>query len=218
MGFSHNPLHRKYFGYLPANDIKSFPLAIIMNYIKNNLRTTKGTIKGNAGEAIFVSTFGHIHATRFDTYAYLDKLPLNIPNHISEFLKKNWNTIDAFELKTNTEKTIVEGLILYEVKTMNYYTKNGINFGKKPIITQNALNLYTVAHTEGIEVKSAWIVFHNDWNYEIIIKPFFPNEYIIWNGNSQYAKSNTINIESPLKKGISPFRKRFSNTIVSQNP
>jgi len=120
-----------------------------------NLRTIKGSLKGNAGESIFTSTFGYVHGTKFDTHHILDKLPTIIPESMKLFLKEHWNSIDAFKFIDDENRFDISGLILYEIKTMNYYSTKGINFGKKPLLTDNTNRVYKLAKDQGVKVKSA---------------------------------------------------------------
>jgi hypothetical protein len=153
-----------------------------------NLRKIRGTLKGSVGEAIFISIKNHTHATKFDSYEWLNKLNhLEIPKKILNFLKANWATIDVFEFIV--QGNFVTNLILYEIKTLNNYSSKGINFGRKPVITQNSLNFYLAALNHGYIVKSVYVILYDNWEFDINVNDFLPRNFNVWDGNPKYSKA-----------------------------
>ena len=151
-----------------------------------NLRSLRGTAKGNVGEALVSSLLRHIHGTKLDSYHWINKLThLTIPERIYGFLIDNWSTFDAFEFVVISD--VVTDVIFYEIKTMNFYYNKGVNYGNKPTLTNNAAKFYTLAQREDFQVKSAWVILYDKWNFEISLKDYFQSDYDIWDGNKKYS-------------------------------
>ncbi|MFW5746403.1 MAG: hypothetical protein ACOCWQ_02515 [Nanoarchaeota archaeon] len=141
------------------------------------------------GETIFLCLNKYAHGTKYDSYDWLDKLKhLSIPDHITEFLKDNWATIDVFELQSDVEN-MVNNVILYEIKTVNYYATKGVNYGKRPFLTKNSLAFYQMALEKGYSVKSVYIILFDNWNFDVSIQDFDVSDFTIWDGNPKYSKN-----------------------------
>jgi hypothetical protein len=157
-----------------------------------NLRKICGTLKGDVGEAIFLSLNKYAHGTRFDSVTWLLKAPFHVPESFVAFLEEHWLTIDAFEFIV--ENGLANTIIFYEIKTVNYYTRNGINFGKKPYLTRNAHRFYNLAKEKGFSVKTALIIFYENWNFSLKINDYDDSDFLIYDGNPLYSKQmNTLN-------------------------
>jgi hypothetical protein len=151
-----------------------------------NLRKILGTLKGDVGEAIFLALNKYAHGTKFDSYDWLEKVPFTIPESFVIFLKNNWATIDAFEFEVNHELAI--NITFYEVKTVNFYSSGGVNFGKKPFITKNASDFYKMAMSKGFKVKTVLIILYEGWNFEVQSHDFNIEDFQIHDGNSLYSR------------------------------
>jgi len=154
--------------------------------IMYNLRTIRGTLKGRVGEAIFLSLNKYAHGTNFDHYYWLNKLDLDIPDTMKEFLMTYWSTIDAFEFMNEGNKVL--NLILYEIKTVNHYAQ-GINFGNKSCLTKHTALCYRMAQKLGYIVKSVSVILFDRWNFDIQIAPYKQEFYQIHDGNPTYSKA-----------------------------
>jgi hypothetical protein len=154
-----------------------------------NLRKIPGTLKGDVGEAIFLALNKYAHGTKFDSYSWLYKVPFAIPEKFVLFLQENWATIDAFEF--HVSNNIATNITFYEIKTVNYYTTGGINFGNKPFITKSAAEFYTKALKMKCFVKSALVILHNNWDFELKISDYNQDEFKIHDGNPLYSKKIT---------------------------
>jgi len=122
---------------------------------------------------MFKETRKHVVITKFfKQYKYMSIFGKYFDAAQSDFLKRNWYSIDAIEISFQPQKTIT----FYEVKTKNSYN---LHLGFKLKVTYATHVMYSEAKQLGFVVKLAMVVFEDDWNYSVELKEFDPSEYCI---------------------------------------
>ncbi len=133
-----------------------------------NLRNFNGTFKGVVGECLLKLAYPDIILTRFfNRFKFMTYY--DIKDIKKEFLLSNWFSVDGI-------KVIGSRVLLFEIKTKNQYKKN-LNYKEK--ISKNSLNIYIKAKELGFDVRFVSVKLFENWNYEIEIKKFNPEEFCI---------------------------------------
>jgi len=161
-----------------------------MNNVYHSIRRMNVTIKGIIGELMFKYEKKNVFVTRICTIDLLKNLPFEIPNNIFSFLEEYWYSIDAFEFIADKmgNDYFYKGIILYEVKVVNFDDNNGRQ--KMMPFTGNQVRIYKEALTMGIEVKIAKILLFDNWRFTVSILDFNPEryKYKISDGGNFYKK------------------------------
>ncbi|MBS3121505.1 hypothetical protein J4434_01295 [Candidatus Woesearchaeota archaeon] len=139
-----------------------------------NLKQFNGTFKGIIGECLFKFTKKDVIIPKFFNK---NKYSLIFGRYFNEaqirFLIDNWYSIDAIEILFERGRNKI---ILYEVKTNNY---ERIEKGFRTKITQSTVDIYNKAKKLGFDVKTAYVLLLDNWNYGVEINEFKAEDFCV---------------------------------------
>jgi len=152
-----------------------------------NLKMLFGREKGHIAEILARKHIHYAYRPRELPITLLDQFKIAVPQHIKEFLRENWLSIDLFGF--DLENYVVKNLILYEVKGRNHYTNPATLW--QPRITSNCHRLYSRALEQGFTVKYVEVIFCDNWNYDVTICDLSLDAFRIDDGLVQFRKKGT---------------------------
>lgn len=132
-----------------------------------NLKEEDTNLKGEIGELIAKYNLKGAILTRHFHYNILKKFNLK-PEQLN-FLIENWKSFDLIDPAS---------LIIYEVKTKNFFFGNLKGVQNKTIVSLNFIKLCQEAISLGFSIKSVTITLFSNWKYGLVIKEF--NEKDFW--------------------------------------
>ncbi len=140
----------------------------------HNLKRMGGSYKGIIGECMFKLTRRNLVVTKFfNRSKYIDIFGHYFRNDQLKFLKDNWFSIEAIEIKVTDGRPLI---FLFEIKTRNKYEKD---LGYATKMTEFCHDLYSAASELGFVTKVATVWLYENWNYKVDIEDFDSYDYYI---------------------------------------
>lgn len=142
----------------------------------HNIKRLHGTFKGRIGECMVKMLDKYLVLTNFlgKTW-YLERHKGKFSPEQQQFLSTHWYSFDAIKLSYNNIYT------LYEINMRNHYPNPKPHW--KHTFTKASVDVYNKALALGFAVKVITVRLYDDWNYDLEITPFCPEQYFITEDN-----------------------------------